>query len=264
MYSYQHSYHAGNFADIHKHLALLAIMKYLHNKDSSICIIDAFAGEGIYDLNSKESSLNKEYQTGYSFLKDLVNKGDLFKELFNKAPENTYPGSPFIIQSELRSQDRAIFIENHKKSFEVLSENFYQISKNKNIKIYKKDAYEAMNSLVPYKESRGIVFIDPSYEVKFEYQKLSTFVCKNFKKNSTGIYVIWYPIIAQKNYHKELSMIFDNLDLPREKIWQNEIFYKKNQIEGMHGSGILVINMPWTVDKKLEECFLILEEFINK
>jgi len=264
LYSYQHRYHAGNFADIHKHLTLLAILKYLHKKDSSFCVIDAFAGEGIYDLNSKESSLNKEYQTGYRFLQKLTDKGDLFKELLNKSPDDTYPGSPYVIQSELRTQDRAVFIENHKKSHEILIDNFKVISKNKNIKIYKKDAYEAVNALVPYKETRGILFFDPSYEVKSEYKNLADFVGKIYKKNSTGIYVIWYPIIFQKSYHKILNEISENLSLCMDKIWQSEIFYKKNQIEGMHGSGMIVINTPWTVDKTLDEHFLILEKYINE
>lgn len=263
MYSYQHRYHAGNFADIHKHLTLLAIMHYLHKKETGFCVIDAFAGEGIYDLKCNESSLNKEYETGYSFLRKLQDRSYLFNELLNKTPENTYPGSPFVIQSELRTQDRAVFIENHKKSYEILSENFKEISKKKNVKILKKDAYEAVNAIVPYKEKRGIVFFDPSYEVKSEYQNLGSFICKNFKKNSTGIYVIWYPIIFKKNYHNILINIIKELSIPNDKIWQNEIYYKKNQIEGMHGSGMIVINMPWTVDKELEKLFLILEDMIN-
>lgn len=264
MYSYQHRFHAGNFADIHKHITLIAILKYLHKKEPGFCVIDAFSGEGIYNLESKESSLNKEYQTGYRFLNELSKANVLFKELYNKAADNTYPGSPFVIQSELRKQDKAIFIENHRKSFEILSENFHNLAKSKNISIIKKDAYEAVNSLVPYKEKRGLVFFDPSYEVKTEYQKLAEFVCKNLKKNATGIYVIWYPLIAGKNYHKVLYNIFEKINISKDKIWVSEIFYKKNKIEGMHGSGMIVINMPWTVDKELEECFSILENKINE
>ena len=235
MYSYQHRYHAGNFADIHKHVTLLAILKYLHNKESACCIIDAFAGEGIYNLNSKESDFNQEYKTGYSLLKDLSEKNFLYEELLQKTTENIYSGSPYVIQSELRSQDRAIFIENHTKTHALL---------------------------VPYKEPRGIIFFDPSYEVKTEYHKLANFVYNNYKKNPQGIYVIWYPIIFQKSFHKELFWLFDKF--PKDKIWHNQIFHKKNEVKkGMYGSGIIVINIPWTVDTILDEHFHSLNEKSN-
>tara|TARA_R110002124_G_scaffold282537_1_gene457775 strand:- start:3189 stop:3989 length:801 start_codon:yes stop_codon:yes gene_type:complete len=262
MYSYQHRYHAGNFADIHKHVTLLAILKYLHNKESACCIIDAFAGEGIYNLNSKESDFNQEYKTGYSLLKDLSEKNFLYEELLQKTTENIYSGSPYVIQSELRSQDRAIFIENHTKTHALLVDNFKEISRHKNIKIYKRDSYEAVNALVPYKEPRGIIFFDPSYEVKTEYHKLANFVYNNYKKNPQGIYVIWYPIIFQKSFHKELFWLFDKF--PKDKIWHNQIFHKKNEVKkGMYGSGIIVINIPWTVDTILDEHFHSLNEKSN-
>ncbi len=249
MYSYQHRYHAGNFADLHKHICLLAIIKYLHKKPGSIFYLDAFAGEGYYDISSFEAQKNQEYLSGYGKLKQLANTHELFNDLSNLVRDDIIPGSPAVIASLLRENDRAVFIDNHPQAFEYLYNNFQY---DKNIKTYKRESYEAVNALVPYRESRGLILLDPSYEVKDEYENIVDLVVSSYKKNATGIYMIWYPILANKNYHKYLFNIFDKVN--NDKIWHHQ-FVPGNVEEGMIGSGLIVVNMPWSVDGEVEECF---------
>ena len=250
MYSYQHRYHAGNFADLHKHTCLLAIINYLNKKPNPIFYLDAFAGEGLYDIQSFEAQKNQEYLTGYGLLEQAAKQTSypLFEQLYNLTKSNLIPGSPLVIASNMRENDRAFFIDNHPQAYEQLASNFQY---DKNIKTAKRDSYEAVKSLIPYIESRGVILIDPSYEVKKEYQDISNLVLNSYKKNSTGIYIIWYPILANKNYHKE---IFSLLDIDNNKIWHHQ-FKPYDYYEGMIGSGLIVLNMPWSVDTQIEESF---------
>jgi 23S rRNA (adenine2030-N6)-methyltransferase len=252
-YSYQHRYHAGNFADIHKQLILLAIFQSLHQKPTPFCALDLFAGEGCYDLSSNEAQKNQEYLTGFELLQDLA-KQPLGAELLkiiedtqDLGGKNTYPGSSAIIQSQLRSQDRGIFIENHPQAYNLLEQYF---KADKNIKCYKEDAFLAINALLPFPEKRGLIFIDPSYEVKTEYKAIATAVEKAYKKFATGIYAIWYPLLVDKNHHQDLLININKL--ATDKIFTHQWTPLKGKIDtGMYGSGVIVINPPWELNQKL-------------
>ena len=161
MYSYQHRYHAGNFADLHKHVVLLAILEILQKKDSPFCVLDAFAGEGIYNLNSKESQKNKEYLSGLGEIQKVETLPYFTNELLKlvndyQIDDETlmYPGSPAIIYANLRPQDHAICIENHPQAYMQLRRNF---GGKQQIHAHKRDSIEAINALVPFKEKRGLI-----------------------------------------------------------------------------------------------------------
>lgn len=250
MYSYQHKYHAGNMADFHKHITIIAILQYLQQKPTSCCVIDAFAGDGLYDLTSIEAQKNKEYLYVHNALNNLAKHNELFNKLSTMVNNNTYPGSPSIITSLVRPIDRAIFIENHPQSYQQLVQN---IPKQKNIKIFKQDSYELLYSLIKYQESRGFLILDPSYEVKTEYEKIGKLVASLYKIKQNCIYMIWYPIIAGNNYYKKLLQELNSIG--NEKTWHHQL-KDPNKDTGMIGSGIFVINMPWNVDKNLENHFL--------
>lgn len=242
MYSYQHRYHAGNWVDIHKHLVLLSLLHTLQQKDLPYCVLDAFAGEGIYDLNNKESQKNKEYLYGFSKLQNILDPPHIVQEFIkitNKYKNFIYPGSPAIIYSTLRDKDRAIFIENHPQAYLELKKNFNNIPQ---IHVHKRNAMEAINALIPFKEKRGLIFIDPSYEVKTEYQLISSIIQKAYNKFPLSIYMIWYPLLKENrhiNLIRELKNCFDN------NIWQHEYIHSKNNTIGVYGSGIIIINPPW-------------------
>ncbi len=257
MYSYQHRYHAGSFADLHKHLILLSILENLQQKPAPFCVLDAFAGEGLYDLASKESQKIKEYAHGFGQILQALHPPPLIKKLLEIAahyPSSEesliYPGSPALIQHYLREQDRAIFIENHPQAFTVLQNNFGRV---RHIHLHKRDAIEGLNALIPFKEKRGLVFIDPSYEVKEEYQTIGALVPKLYAKFPTGIYVIWYPILKE-GYHQVLLKALDKAKL--EKTWCFEWSpFKNAPTQRMQGSGIFVINPPWKMQSTVQVHF---------
>lgn len=261
MLSYSHRYHAGNFADLHKHMALLAILLHFYKKTTPFCVLDAYAGEGLYDLNSAEIQRNKEYLQGYEKYEKyekIQKEGmplNLMQNLITVAQEcqnkhniaSVYPGSPAIIAHYLRAQDRAIFTELHPQAYLELNTNLsHTLYPHKNIHIYKQDGLAAINAFLPFKEGRGLVFIDPSYEVKTEYLSVATSIKKNYSKFSQGIYVIWYPILTAGYHHALITSI---LELKQQKIkptfWESQWIPNPQLNQGLIGSGLLVINPPW-------------------
>ena len=254
MYSYQHRYHAGNFADLHKHVVLLAIFEALQQKEAPFCVLDAFAGEGIYDLNSKEGQKNKEYLSGFGKAKKALVAPRFIKELLKIAgsyqvEDQTlmYPGSPAIIYSKF-------LIENHPRAYLQLRKHF---GWRKQIHAHKRDSIEAINALVPFKGKRGLIFIDPSYELKEEYNTIAEIVASTYLKFSQGIYMIWYPLLRESRH---LALLAE-LKRGFENTWQHELISGKNDLDGgMYGSGIIIINPPWQLGKIVQEDLKFLQQ----
>jgi 23S rRNA (adenine2030-N6)-methyltransferase len=253
MYSYQHRYHAGNFADLHKHLILLAILESFQKKDTPFCVLDAFAGEGLYDLNSKESQKNQEYLYGISLAKKATTTSHFVQDLLNIARSYQYedqtfiyPGSPAIIHTKLRLQDRAVFIENHPQAYGMLKKHF---NRYKQINIHKRDALEAINALLPFKEKRGLIFIDPSYEVKEEYKIIGEIIQKGYQKFSQGVYMLWYPLLMEARH----AVLLQKIQHIGANIWNHEWKPKRFKSEGMYGSGVIILNPPWQFEHIIQD-----------
>lgn len=257
MYSYQHRYHAGSFADLHKHVILLALLETLQKKDSPFCVLDAFAGEGFYDLNSKESQKNQEFMQGFAQARKASNAPPLVQELLDIAKayqieDQTfmYPGSPAIIQAKLRAQDQGIFIENHPHAYKQLKRNFGRVPQ---MHIHRRDGLEAIQALVPFKEKRGLIFIDPSYEIKEEYKSLCDVIQQAYLKFAQGTYMLWYPLLRERRHVAMLAKLQRALPC---KIWRHEMQFRKpdqqQEYEGLYGSGAVVINPPWQLDQTMQ------------
>lgn len=261
MYSYLHRYHAGNFADVHKHLVLIAIINKLVQKSSPFCILDAFAGEGMYSLDSEESKKNAEFKNGISRLLQKNHSSSLITQYISLiqshnpgAEIQTYPGSPEIIAKYLRVNDRGIFIEGHPSCYPILKNHFKGFA---NTHIHKRDAYEALSALIPFKEKRGLIFLDPSYEVKGEYEKIAHQLLNWHAKFSNAIYLIWYPILVD-GYHEILKKII--LGQSTLKLFHHEFYPKNINLEHrLRGSGVILINPPWQIDEVITEAFTELE-----
>lgn len=248
MYSYQHRYHAGGFADVHKHICLIALLEALQKKPTPFGVIDAYAGEGIYDLQSFEAQKIKEYETGcWQWLKNEKNNPlaqRYINEIRHLNPDNGlryYPGSSAIIRSFLRSQDQAILLEKHPQALEALRLHFKQ---DHNIHIHDRDAQEGMIALVPFKEKRGLVFIDPSYEIKTDYQTIPKTILEVHKRFSNVMIALWYPILPDEP-HRQILKILKQLKC---SIWRHEwqpAHRAANQ--AMLGSGMFFINPPWKI-----------------
>lgn len=266
MFSYQHRYHAGNFADVHKHLILIALLNHLHKKPTPFGVLDSYAGEGIYDLQCAESQKLGEYEDGILNLLKSPHLPPLAQQLrtliqtLNKDQETRYyPGSPKIIAHYLRAQDSAHFVEGHSQAFAHLQKNL----KKGSFHLHKRDALESLISLVPLKEKRGLIFLDPSYEVKTEYKDVGLQLAKSFHRFGQGIYALWYPLIVA-NYHQQLLKTLQRLALP--KIWHCQWLPNgvKSHPIGIYGSGMIIINTPWQVDSIVTQTFTTLNSSLFK
>ncbi|MCS5711702.1 23S rRNA (adenine(2030)-N(6))-methyltransferase RlmJ [Candidatus Berkiella aquae] len=257
MFSYLHRYHAGCFADIHKHLVLLGILQSLQKKATPFCVLDSHAGEGVYDLNSVESRKTAEHLQGIHKLWNIKEPIDLVKDFleivgsYNKVGEHRYyPGSPAIMSQMLRSHDVGIFVEKHPQAITAL--RAFSRRQNKKIRVHERDSLEAIKALVPFTEKRGLIFIDPSYEVKTEYVSIIETVQSAYQRFTQGIFAVWYPILTE-GYHENLLRQLKKTGI--KEIFQCEWSPHPEEPQGMIGSGMVIINSPWQLDVSLENTF---------
>lgn len=253
MHSYLHKFHAGNFADVHKHIALIGLLEYLKKKDKPFGVLDAFAGEGLYQIDSKESQLNKEHVKGSQKLLTLNKSCDLLQHYISLikeySQENQYPGSPAIIAHLLREQDHLQCVENHPSSFSHLKEQFGRYSQ---VTLHKRDALEAMPALMPFKEKRGLVLVDPSYELKTDYQNVAQSVIRAYEKMPNTVFLIWYPILKEERH---IQLLRDLKKSSISDLWVCEWEPFPNPPRGLLGSGLAIINKGWQFDKVLNQAF---------
>ncbi len=191
--NYRHSYHAGNFADVIKHLAEAAILTHLAKKESPFAVIDSHAGRGDYDLTSKEALKTGEAASGIGAIKDMAGAPLLerYLGLVKESGKGRYPGSPLIAARMLRPQDRLVAIEKHPEEAEILKTI---LSPWRKARVEGGDGYARLLALLPPPERRGLVLIDPPFEAADEFESLGRAVRGALRRFATGIYLIWYPI----------------------------------------------------------------------
>ncbi len=249
MLSYQHSYHAGNHADVLKHIILGDIAAGMQKKASPLFLLDAFASRGIYDLTSPEALKNREFDTGIGRLWPLrqepVPAGvsrwfSLIKQENAAGGFERFPGSTALLASMLRDSDRLAACDLHPQEFEGLRNSFHS---SRRLALHKRDAFEALGALLPPKEKRGLVFLDPSYENKDEYSKIAHAIADAYPHFRAGVYVIWYPLLPAGR-HNDLFSALKRSGI--RKIFRVELdcgdCFPDMQ---MFGSGLLIINPPW-------------------
>ena len=255
MLSYRHSFHAGNFADVLKHLILIKILEHLHKKDKPFCCIDTHAGPGLYELNSDYALKNKEFENGISRLWQQPNLPASVEQYvkviqhFNVTDQlNYYPGSPLIAQHFLRVQDRLFLHELHSTEIERLTQT---VKKDRRIKVFHADGLKNTLGLLPPNEHRGLILIDPSYEIKTDYQSVVDTLIQMHKRFATGTYALWYPVVDRtRNQHLELALKQSAI----KNIQLFELGISADTAEkGMSSSGMIVINPPWTLQADMQE-----------
>ncbi len=252
MLSYQHGYHAGGFADVHKHTALCLLLAHLRHKPAPFCIIDSHAGRGRYDLTGDQAGRTGEWQAGIGklFNSDVISAGlraylDVVTS-FNKAGGlTTYPGSPAIAARLMRHTDRLVLIEAHPGEHAALHDTFRH---DRRVHIHKRDGFEALPALVPPSERRGLVLIDPSYEIKTEYRTLPKVIGMALQRWPTGIFAIWYPLLPDDR-HLPLVAGLEALAGP---LLVAELIGPKPE-RGLLGTGLAVINAPWRFGEALAD-----------
>ncbi len=254
MLSYRHSYHAGNFADVMKHVVLTALLKYLTRKDTKFCYIDTHAGAGGYDLHSERARKTGESDLGIAKLWEVNDPPEgvaaylaLIHQFNPSGRLVKYPGSPWIATQILRQQDRLLLCELHSSDFPLLQNMF---AKDRRVYCYEEDGYRFSKGLVPPIERRGLVLMDPSYELQDEYDTAITSIAKMHRQFSTGTYALWYPILDERRT-AQLRRHFEALKIP--DVLHLELRVADHQsLPGMYGSGMIVINPPWTLRTAME------------
>lgn len=193
--NYRHGYHAGNFADVVKHIALVAIVEYLKKKDTAFTVIDSHAGRGAYDLAGTEARKTGEAGNGIATLRGL--SGVLPPALatyLDLAAGPLYPGSPLIAAQLLRPQDRLTAIEKHPAEFAALKD---ALAPFRNAVAENAEGYARLLKLLPPPSRRGLVVIDPPFEAPDEFHTLARTLIAALRKFATGIYLVWYPVKSQ-------------------------------------------------------------------
>lgn len=260
MFSYRHAFHAGNHADVLKHAILLHTLDYFNRKDAPYWVIDTHAGAGLYQLDSDWSSKNAEHAGGIARLWDKTDLPELLADYVKHIREyNTngelryYPGSPWLTLDLLRDKDRLRLFELHPTESDVLVRNLEKRGRGplRQTTVFAADGFEGIKSLLPPPTRRGLVLIDPSYEDKRDYRRAFTAVKEGVKRFATGTYAVWYPLV-QRVEAGELARQLEHLQV---KSWLHATLTVQKPAAdgfGLHGSGMFLVNPPWTLHEALK------------
>ncbi|MBK9217154.1 MAG: 23S rRNA (adenine(2030)-N(6))-methyltransferase RlmJ [Uliginosibacterium sp.] len=258
MLSYRHSYHAGNHADVLKHAVWIQLIKYLCQKDKPLFVIDTHAGAGGYSLETEHAEKLGEFRDGVGRLWERTDSVSplIVDYLAIVRAENSgqrlryYPGSPRIAQMLLREQDRLRLFELHSSDHQLLAHKLGQ--DDKRVIVYADDGFTTLKALLPPSSRRGLVLMDPSYELREDYSRVIHTLREALQKFSSGTYAIWYPQLPKL----ESAQMPKRLKaLPCES-WLHvslSVRAPATQGHGMCGSGMFVINPPWTLHALLQE-----------
>jgi len=247
--NYRHAYHAGNFADVHKHVALVAALMHLRKKETPFAVIDTHAGRGLYDLAADESVRTRESEAGvarFAGVSSALPALQSYLDIVRSFGVGRYPGSPLIAARLLRPQDRLLAVEKHPAEFVMLRKSLAPFAPTKALQA---DAYDRLPSLLPPPERRGLVLIDPPYESPDECEDVVRAFKSAIRRFATGIYLIWHPPKAAARFDalageigaaggvRLLSLMLDN--------------GARAAPERLSASGLLVVNPPYEFDTQM-------------
>jgi 23S rRNA (adenine2030-N6)-methyltransferase len=282
MLSYRHAFHAGNHADVLKHMVTIQLMRYLGQKDTPYMVVDTHAGGGVYALDGTYASKNAEYETGIGPLWDRTDLPEavaeyvqLVKDLNPSGKMRYYPGSPYCANQVMREQDRLRLFELHTTESKILADNFRKLdahaaeqgkrpsARGKRVMIERGDGFLALKALLPPPSRRALVLIDPPYEDKRDYQKVKEALQDALVRFPTGTYAVWYPVL-QRIESKQFS---DRLKRLGAKSWINvtlSISSPSPDGFGLHTSGMFLLNPPWTLLATLKEVMPYLVKVLGR
>ncbi len=288
MFSYRHAFHAGNHADVLKHMVLIATMKYLTEKPAALMVVDTHAGAGLYRLDGDYAGKSGEAEDGVlklfkalaqvkpaqtatesiatqpAVLQDYL---DLVGAFNHGGKPKVYPGSPFVIQRLLRheARDKLKLFELHPTDHNSLEGNIAQLEAGRQVAIARADGFEALKALLPPPSRRALVLMDPSYEVKTDYARVPTCIADCLKRFPTGSYMVWYPVIPRPEAH-DLPRRLKTLATQAGKSWLHTTLNigqhadmaqvttpdEKAPRPGLTASGVFLINPPHTLKAALQ------------
>lgn len=257
MLSYRHSYHAGNFADVVKHVVLVALLQAITRKSTPCYVQDTHAGCGLYALDSDEALRSRESEDGIGRIWQSQNAPLVIQQYleilreFNPGLSSPryYPGSPAIAQSLLRKQDRLLLTELHPQEHDALVRQFHD---DRRIHIHKQDAYQGLKAFLPPKEKRGLVLIDPPYERKDEYEYVVSGLKTAYSRWPQGIYAIWYPIMSRSLQSRFLQAC--EVTGIRKMLHAEFLISPYTSEKQFIGCGMILVNAPWKLDDTISNC----------
>ncbi|WIJ25437.1 23S rRNA (adenine(2030)-N(6))-methyltransferase RlmJ [Devosia sp. RR2S18] len=255
--NYRHAFHAGNFADVVKHLILVRILEYLKRKETPFRVLDTHAGIGLYDLQGDEAGRTGEWVDGIGRLvaEGLAGEAGNLAATYLRAvrAQNSdgtlrfYPGSPLLTRQLLREQDRLFALELHPQDAEALSENF---AGDIQTRVTHLDGWAAMGTHLPPKEKRGLVLVDPPFEEKGEFARMAAALVKAHCRWPTGIYAFWYPIKEPRDVEAYMADLrTSNIG----KILRLELTIRAPSAPPrLHGTGMIVVNPPFALEGEMQ------------
>lgn len=255
MFAYRHAFHAGNHADVLKHLTLVTALSLLQKKETPVWVVDTHAGAGMYSLKSPLVRDKAEWPTGIGRLwqaeglpEEFQPYLDLVKAVNRSGKLTQYPGSPVLIQAMLRPEDRLRAFELHPSDIGPLQRCLGGAPRQ--IKAEKKDGFSQLKALLPPPSRRGLILIDPSYEMRNDYQHVMVSLRDALARFATGVYLLWYPKIGR--YHVE-RLLRQVAGLPIQQLLHASLTVRGPLKDGLGltGSGMIVINPPYGLDNAL-------------
>ncbi|HLH10507.1 MAG TPA: 23S rRNA (adenine(2030)-N(6))-methyltransferase RlmJ [Methylovirgula sp.] len=271
--NYRHAFHAGNFADVFKHVILTRILLYLTRKETALRIVETHAGDGIYDLSATPAEKTSEWRAGIGRLVATSPPPDIaallepylaiVKPLIAGKPP-LYPGSPMLASRLLRRQDRMIFCDAHPQSIAALRAE-PDLGRDRRVKIIGIDGYLALNAFVPPVERRGLVLIDPPFEERTEFADLLAGLTAAARKWPTGVYMIWYPIKDEKpvaDFLEALAAALPQAGVRR--ILRLELKVDQRRPDGpLAANGLVILNPPHILDMEARKILSYLAQVMG-
>lgn len=257
--NYRHAYHAGNFADVLKHVVLVMLVEHLRKKSAPFFYLDTHAGRGLYDLSEAQAQRSGEYKGGIGRVLDapagtLPPEVAAYAELVRRSAGKghsaitAYPGSPLIVARLRRPTDRLVLLETLPKEAAALRA---ALGRGKLVSVLESDGYAALKAQLPPRENRGLVLIDPPYESDLEFDRVLAGLELAHERWPTGTFCVWYPLTDRAGpvrFRRDLarSGIRKVLDA------QLNVLPADAQV-GMAGAGLVIVNPPWLLDERLVE-----------
>ena len=269
--NYQHAYHAGNFADVVKHILLVQLLNQMSQKNKPYYVLDAYGGRGLYSLSSVEARKTGEAKGGIEALlqadtekapqavKDYIDGIKQAKKTYDK---NVYPGSPWWIADHIAKHPdvgiRGEAFEAKANEYDALNYQVYQLP----IGIHHRDAYEGIPAVVPPKERRGLIMLDPPYEQEHkDFTQLVDLLVHTYNKWPQGVYALWFPIKnvdAVELFYKKMK----RTEIRRQLVCELNI-YPNDVAVGLNGTGMLIINPPWQFDNQARDIVRFLQPILK-
>jgi 23S rRNA (adenine2030-N6)-methyltransferase len=284
MFSYRHAFHAGNHADVLKHTVLLAVLRYMTQKDTALNVFDTHAGAGLYRLDGDYAKTSEEAAEGFlklvatkpkqPFAPVLQDYVDMVAGFNSTDHWSVYPGSPFIIQSLLRERDKLKLYELHPTDTKTLVANIAQLEAGRQVAILREDGFEGLKKFLPPPSRRALVLCDPSYEVKNDYGRVLDMVADALLRFATGTYAVWYPIIPRPEAH-DLPKRLKTMANKAGKSWLHATLTVKSSKltqdaqgevvrPGLPASGMFLINPPHTLKAQLKDALPQMVELLGQ